>query len=341
MDKNITDAAQHSEKHVERKEKKKSERKESDSKVDKAARGAAFEAGKGDKLKPQLQADSDSLHAGDQRVDKAARARKPETPKGDKASSVADRLQTAKQQEKEINKRILEWGFLPNQQTRDMMKHIMQLEKGEHGPAAKADNRFPPLDRTFESIKSPKDRDDALKNQDALREMVNSFGNQYTWFNQMEGHFSLGLDKDKKLSLKIEGQSLTDRAGDKLIDKLFDEGVNLLLTEVEGKAIEVVQQTAEALVNTQNEKMLGGISPEAKQWRRERTISLLAERLADKVVKSEWQKDRQSLNPVDVHDYLVQQYWKLDNALAKHIRYIGMEGDFRAQPYDTIRNASE
>jgi len=134
----------------------------------------------------------------------------------------------------------------------------------------------------------------------------------------MASKVSLGLDSDNNLTIDHTNPSAGERAKsvgvDEAVKKVIETGAERVMKgsgDVAGAAIDL----GKVLQDVHDRQMLGGTSPEAKEWREKKTISLVAEKLAPKFVQAEKDAHRIAPSEAGAKDYLINNYYRMQTLI--------------------------
>ncbi|NPT62565.1 hypothetical protein [Paraburkholderia elongata] len=292
--------------------------------------------------------------ATDYQVEKAARCTKDDSVdlvRGPHESREEARAKL----EREVTERLRTEGVAPTEANRALAKMFLIAERHPFTDNLPTDPFFPPLDRNFDGLKSFADKDAAIRNQDNLRELIGRFGDQYKRLTHAKERVTLELGEDATLTLGSVGKDLFGDLGDRTLEQLTDAGIEKLVGKMTDKpGVLFPEELMDApggaalslfnllqIINTiyregEIKELLRSDSPDARKWRDDTVISLLAENMASQNVRQTWVDERRVLDPVQEHDRLVNDYRALENALSAHIRYLDMAGDIVRQANTTI-----
>jgi len=164
----------------------------------------------------------------------------------------------------------------------------------------------------------PKQREAALKNQENLKTLQREFP-EYERMQKTVERSTLGKDREGNLSLGESHQtSLEDRAKEIAADKIAEKALELLadgLKEGAGHFVAPALDLAHVAGDIRQDKLLNlaNNSPEARLWREQKTVGLVADKLAPGLVRD---KPLGTFKTVEgERARLIEGYWATKAAL--------------------------
>jgi hypothetical protein len=189
--------------------------------------------------------------------------------------------------------------------------------------AQKGDSFFPPTNLTFDHIQNPAARASAFENQRNLAESERTFGPEYKEIVHRTERASLQRNESGKLSIDLDGPStvecLKDIAQDKATDKGVEKAFETLVHGVAGDAAEklapAIGTILDGLRNLQNfnddNKYLGRITPEAKEWQEKKIVGLVCDKMASAAVERAKAEHQPVLVEYRERERLMDNYYKM------------------------------
>lgn len=248
--------------------------------------------------------------------------------------------------EKRVDKLLEEAGWSKKDPTaRMVVGNIIRIEDDAtytaHMPVKEGK---PNPDYQFEHLQG-KERNGAEKVQQEYRDLqytkmgglatttIGSRLDEYQLLRDSAGRFSIGLDGNNQIVLTGSRENWIDLAGgDRVLDQAFEMTTEKIadkfLGEGAAQAIQIIgfAKTLSEVIRDERERpLLGGTSQEAKEWRFEKTISLLAEMRAGAIAKSEWRANAIEVNIGALSVELEKNYHDADKIVKEYTHYIGLD----------------
>jgi hypothetical protein len=164
---------------------------------------------------------------------------------------------------------------------------------------------------------------------------------EYRLLRDSADKFSLGLNENNQIVLEGSRKSRIDLVGgDKVLDQVFEMTTEKIADKFLGegaeRAIQLIgfaKTLSEVIKDEKEMKMLNyaNTSQEAKEWRLEKTISLLAEKRAHAIAISEWRANRIDVNRNALSADLERNYHDADKIVKEYTHYIELDQRLKKQ----------
>lgn len=231
-----------------------------------------------------------------------------------------------------------EKGMHPEQEKKDKAEHTTHAEttrlpennaeaftgkSADQSPRSKS-SPFPwSTNLNFEHIEDPKLRAAAFENQNDLKAMEQLFGKEYLAISKVNDRVSLGEGgKTGELSIGIK----TDGLGEELKGFLGERAGNVLMDVVndmtigDGGLLGTALEFVDALRGMENHRLLGANTPEAKQWRENKRLELVVDKMADSLRENALQEHRPFPSKLDAPEYLLRNYHQMEHLIQTQLK---------------------